>query len=135
MGVATSGIGLGGVVITPIASVLITSYGWRIAYVVLGIGVMVVMLPLLLLVRNSPEDMGLLPDGEKSEEIKSPSLEPSWTIGAALRSPVFWLASLGLFLVYGTVFGTMSHEVPFLRDMVLSLSVIVVKRPENYLTY
>ncbi len=122
MGIATSGIGLGGLIISPIANALIQSLGWRNAYLILGIGVLVFMLPLLIFVRDGPEEMGLLPDGEMDERTTSEPLpqEPFRTAGETLRTPVFWVAAFGLFLVYGTVHGTMSHEVPFIRDMGIS---------------
>jgi sugar phosphate permease len=121
MGVATAGIGLGGMIISPTAEALIASFGWRNAYLILGAGVLAVMLPLLLLVRENPEEMGLLPDGEGVNPASAPSPpEPQWTMGEALRTPIFWASAFGLFLVYGTVFGTLSHEVPFIRDMGIS---------------
>lgn len=122
MGIATSGLGLGGLIISPTANALITSFGWRNAYMILGVGVLVVMLPLLIFVRNGPEELGLMPDGERADEATSAPLiaEPVWTAGEAFRTPVFWVAGFGLFLVYGTVFGTMSHEVLFIRDMGIS---------------
>jgi sugar phosphate permease len=122
MGIATAGIGIGGLVISPIVNALITSYGWRNAYLISGLGVLALMFPLLMFVKDSPEEMGLSPDGGEGAEIKSshPGVENVWTAREAIRSPVFWLASFGLFLVYGTVFGTLSHEVPFIRDMGIS---------------
>jgi sugar phosphate permease len=119
MGITTAGISLGGVIITPIANALITTLGWRMAYLLLGVCTLGVMLPLLLFIKEGPEQMGLAPDGQRGE-ISShtpPPPEPVWRTGEALRTPVFWMASLGLFLVYGTVFGTLSHQVPFFRDM------------------
>lgn len=123
MGIATAGIGIGGLVISPVVNALITSYGWRNAYLISGMGVLALMFPLLMFVKDSPEEMGLSPDGDEGGvEIKNSSspLETIWTAREAIRNPVFWLASLGLFLVYGTVFGTLSHEVPFMRDMGIS---------------
>ncbi len=118
IGITTSGIGLGGVVIAPVSSMLIQSFGWRIAYVVLGLGVLGVMLPLLTSIREDPESMGLRPDGLSEDEASQlPPPEKGMTAGQALRTPLFWLSSLGLFLIYGTVFGTLSHQVPFIRDL------------------
>jgi sugar phosphate permease len=118
MGIASTGIGLGGVVVAPVSDLLITSFGWRTAYLLLGLGVLGVMLPLLLFVKDRPEEMGLVPDGRVAKPSPDDSApEPLWTAGEALRTPLFWMASLGLFLIFGTVFGTMSHQVPFMRDL------------------
>jgi sugar phosphate permease len=121
MGITTSGIGLGGLLIAPISAALISSFGWRMAYAALGVGVLVIMLPLLGFIKESPESMGLAPDGRSADDTsKEPLPDVYWSAREAMRTPVFWLASLGLFLVYGTVFGTLSHQVPFIRDMGIS---------------
>ena len=64
MGLASTGAGLGGVAITPIVAALVFGFGWRTASLVSGIGIIAVVVPLALLVRRSPESVGLLPDGD-----------------------------------------------------------------------
>src|SRR5207247_5806908 len=55
MGLAFSGMGAGVLVIGPLAQWLITGYGWRAAYLVLGLGTLVVLVPLVALgVREPP---------------------------------------------------------------------------------
>ena len=51
--------------------------GWRLTVVIIGIAILVVNLPLSLLIRNRPEDYGLLPDGDKPEEEDSESSDGS----------------------------------------------------------
>ncbi len=64
MGIIMTGIGLGGMAMVFIASMMNEAYGWRWAYRFLGILVLAVVVPVILLViRNRPEDMGLVPDG------------------------------------------------------------------------
>ena len=53
--------GLSGPVYVPAASWLIQTYGWRTAVTALGLLFLVVPLPLSLLLRHRPEDMGLHP--------------------------------------------------------------------------
>lgn len=78
---------------------LIQKFGWRWTYVLLGIGVCVILLPLLLLFyRNRPEEMGLEVDGQSplppketpasTQPEKSPG---SFTLQAAMRTRSFWL--------------------------------------------
>ena len=58
--------GIGGVIFNPLGTALINSgaEGWRTAYLVFGVIVLVGTLPFtLLVVRNRPEDKGLLPYG------------------------------------------------------------------------
>src|SRR6059058_2284442 len=55
MGLAFSGMGVGLLVIGPLAQWLIAGYGWRVAYLVLGLGTLVVLVPLVALgVREPP---------------------------------------------------------------------------------
>jgi MFS transporter, OFA family, oxalate/formate antiporter len=90
----------------PFFAFLIAYFGWRSALLVLAISVgLAFSLFSLILVRNSPEDCGLLPDGEKADTNESgtnsiPDLSPA----EAKRSPVFWIyaATLGLYSVFGT---------------------------------
>src|SRR5262249_61574220 len=65
LGIATAGISAGGIVFAPLAQYLITHLGWRRAYVVLAVLVLVLVLPpVLAFMRRDPADLGLLPDGE-----------------------------------------------------------------------
>src|SRR3989449_3896558 len=66
--IAFSGVGVGSIVLLPWVQVIIASGGWRHACVVFAIVVLVVLAPLNLVLRRRPEDLGLLPDGDRSEE-------------------------------------------------------------------
>jgi MFS family permease len=63
LGILSVGAGIGGLVCAPAAAYLITNFGWRAAFVVLGIVMWVVALPLALLIRSSPDEKGMLPYG------------------------------------------------------------------------
>ena len=72
MSLASSGRGLGGAVITPLVALMIFRLGWRTAALVSGIGIIAVMVPLVPLMRRSPESMGLLPDGDTAPPARRP---------------------------------------------------------------
>ena len=72
MSLASTGRGLGGVAITPLVAVMVFSTGWRTAALVSGIVITIVVIPLSLLVRRSPESMGLLPDGAVAPRVRGP---------------------------------------------------------------
>jgi sugar phosphate permease len=64
LGVASTGTSAGGAVLPPLAAAAIAAWGWRGALAALGAAIAVLAVPLIwLLVRNRPEDHGLLPDG------------------------------------------------------------------------
>ena len=67
--IAIAGAYVGGMTLAPVIQQIITTYGWRAAWVFLGVLTWsVVLIPAALLLRRSPEDMDLLPDGKGSVE-------------------------------------------------------------------
>ena len=63
-GIATAGLNVGSVAMTPLILFLINAYGWRTAWFCLAFVPWVVVAPAALWwLRRQPEDMGLLPDG------------------------------------------------------------------------
>jgi MFS family permease len=106
-GFATALSGVGGslsVMIIPLLNIyLISNFGWQTAWLVLAIAVWVILLlPGMLLVRDRPEDIGLLPDGDEipkpakplasSGPDESPAIKPieEWTVATVLRDTTFW---------------------------------------------
>ncbi len=123
MGIALTGIGFGGLVMAPLAGLLIARLGWRLAFATLGGLVLAVATVVVAIVRSRPADMGLLPDGDRAPVSTASSSHTVPGVGAAgvelgeaVRSRAFWSLSLAQFL---SVFGEMSvvgHLVAFLRD-------------------
>src|SRR5256712_3118750 len=100
MSIVQTGQAIGGVLIFPLVALAVLKLGWRPAAFLSGL-VVLMLLPLVLFIRRSPESMGLLPDGER-REIHDPlagALEPEARLGEpkeftareALRTPAFWL--------------------------------------------
>ncbi|MFQ5545841.1 MAG: MFS transporter, partial [Acidiferrobacterales bacterium] len=89
---------LGGVLIAPLLSVVVNTWGWRWGAVIAGLLFLLIGVPLCLTVRRSPESMGLLPDGDtqpilrggKAVSNQSRQAEVSVTVGQAMRSFTFW---------------------------------------------
>ncbi|MCL0043306.1 MFS transporter, partial [Dehalococcoidia bacterium] len=134
MGLLMTGFGIGGSLVFVVAW-LIDTFGWRTAAVISGVTIWVVGLPLSLVVRHKPEDMGLLPDDEQpnssdldqSEELNGTKenipdtgvdLEENFTARQALKTRAFWM----LVLVYGAwsiLPPTLSvHQFAFLQEEV-----------------
>jgi MFS family permease len=74
-GLAVSGIGVGTLVMPPIASFLIDTTSWRHAYVILGAVSACIGAGAALLIENDPHDRGLTPDGEPQTE-PTPQRQP-----------------------------------------------------------
>lgn len=82
----------------PLIYLLISNYGWRNAWVVLGFIIWaVVILPSLLLVRRSPEAVGLLPDGDSATAVtggdssRARPIETNFPLREAMATRSFWL--------------------------------------------
>jgi MFS family permease len=123
MAIVQTGQAIGGVVLFPLVALAVLKLGWRYAALFSGV-VVLMLLPLVLLVRRSPESMGLLPDGERSVPqppstvaIRPPHLRrdtEEYTAAEALRTSTFWLLAAfhGLRNIpYG---GVSVHLVPLL---------------------
>ncbi|WP_412022551.1 MFS transporter [Burkholderia cepacia] len=63
-GLAVAGIGVGTLVMPPLASALISHVGWRGAYFTLAVIAVIVGAGMSLLIENDPRGRGLLPDGD-----------------------------------------------------------------------
>jgi MFS transporter, OFA family, oxalate/formate antiporter len=83
-GLAVSGIGVGTLVMPPLASFLIAAFGWRDAYLVLGGLAAIVGAGMALMIENDPRDRGLAPDGDPRRS-DARSMRPG---GASVREAV-----------------------------------------------
>ena len=64
VGIAFAGVGIGSITLLPWMQVLIEQAGWRTACWTLGLLILVVLVPINLLLRKRPQDLGLQPDGD-----------------------------------------------------------------------
>jgi MFS family permease len=104
LGVTSSGIGLGSFIMPPLAQAVIGAFGWRDAYLVLGMIVFAVPLPLVaLFLRDAP------PAG------KTPHKDAPTATGA-LRTRVFWQMLIIFFVISACVNGAMAHLSALLTD-------------------
>jgi MFS family permease len=120
LGLATIGIGLSTFVMPSLVHFLITSFGWRTAYTLLGLLVLVVTVPVVgLFLKETPQSLGLRADGvEVSEAAQQMAQILATGIGIreAWRSSTFWLMCAAFFLVSASINGCLIHLVPMLTD-------------------
>lgn len=98
MAIVTCGVGVGQLVVPPLASWLISAYGWRKSYLIIGGITMGVIMIAAQFLRHHPSQMGQLPYGGNEME-KENSLEKASGLSfrEAIHSRHFWMASV-LFL-------------------------------------
>jgi len=124
LGIATSGSGLGTLVVAPFAAYLISIYGWRISYTTLGLIIGVVVISLAMLLRRDPGEIGSRPDGAVLSDGKVKAItskEDSYPIGLSLpqvaRTRSFWLMWLVMLLFAVYINLIMTHVVPYATDV------------------
>lgn len=118
LAIGSMGISLGGLV-TPLAMTsIVDTQGWQFGYSVLAIFVMVTVLPLAFVMRRTPEDYGLVPDGKPSMTTRSASQQetPSLTRAVAIRTRSFWLLVLGFGFNAAALMSVLVHAIPFATD-------------------
>jgi MFS family permease len=119
LGVATAGMELGGMVMTLLSARLITTNGWRTAYVVLALPVFVIVLPLIMLViRGRPGPSAI--DEVFAEQGRTPlrdsvlASEQGLEVHEAFRKRSFWLLGVAQFCFGLGVAGALIHLVPLM---------------------
>ena len=126
---AAMGVSFGGIALTPLATWLIDTIGWRPAWIWLGAGTAVLLYPVAMMMRRAPEDHGLFPDGIRpdpgNEQAHAAALAEdarAFTRREALRTVSFYalVTAFGFFSINIVVL--LLHTVPFLTDNGLSRS-------------
>jgi MFS family permease len=119
LGLTMLGIGCGAMIMPPFAQRLIANFGWRNAYAILGVAVLLIPVPIVAaFLKEKPEDLGLLPDGVASADSPAPARHDAsgLTASEAWRSPAFWLIVSSFFLVGASVQGCIVHTAAMLND-------------------
>ncbi len=126
------GNGVGGAIFVPAIAWLIIQFDWRVAAVIIGLVIWVFILPMSLIIRSTPEEMGLVPDGQpvqadssspdtrqaKGASISSlPSVETNFTVREALKTHAFWVLCLAQILRSSTQSAMVVHQIPHLTDI------------------
>ncbi len=130
MSISSTGVSLGGVILSPLISKLIDSGGIELAAPMMGALVIVVSMPVILLVICwDPKLMGLRPDGilppmpESSATLLADTVQMRrWTTAEAVRTIGFWSILIAFVLVLSAQTGYVFHQISFLEDRLGSRS-------------
>lgn len=117
IGIAGSGTGLGFGYVPLITQYFVSDYGWRGAYIGLGLIMLVFTLPMILfLLHEKPQSLGLHPDGAVSDEHAARPASSGDTLAEAMRRRDFWsLIAIFAGLAF-VLYGLIPHIVPMLTD-------------------
>ncbi len=122
IGIAMAGVGLGVALVPQLASFLIRSFGWRMAYIALGAAVFLISwLPVALFVREPTEH-----DAMKHTDITGEHNLPGLTVTQVLtQSWRFWFLTVAFFLAIVAINGTLTHIVALLTDRGVPLKIAI----------
>jgi predicted MFS family arabinose efflux permease len=107
----------GQMLVVPLSMILIGLYGWRSSFLWLGVGVLVLAIPIILaLVRDDPKDKGLEPYGANASAGRAfggVSDERRVPVSEAIGTPAFWLLASTFFVCGYTSNGlVLTHLIP-----------------------
>jgi MFS family permease len=137
LGLAAVGISLSGVVMAPVATALVAGIGWRDTFLVYGVLVIVLVVPLVwTIVVDRPEQQGLQPDGDErlpstaTLEAEQPVLplapgdqmidhagQLEWSARGALRDSNFWAIAVFIALNFFAIGAVLTHIIPHAKDI------------------
>ena len=127
VGIAASGVGLGGFLV-PVLTGVIDLIDWRNAMLFVGVGMLVILIPLSLFVRHKPEPYGYLPDGdgrittETEQFITLESTEVSFSARQALKTRAFWNIALASMLFMFVSTASLTHLMPYFSTLGIARS-------------
>ena len=128
IGIAFSGVGVGSILMLPWIQAMIVRSGWRTACYATAAVVLLAALPLNLLQRRRPEDLGLLPDGDAAPPSATGRTHPAnvidpvwasidWTLGRAARTARFWWIIVGFLGGLFAWYAVQVHQTKYLIDL------------------
>ncbi len=120
-GIVASGIGLGTMIMPPVANWLIADYGWRTSYIIFGIIALVFITLAAQFLRRDPSQMGQLPYGESKAREPRPNLETEgFSFNQAIHTRQFWMFGAVIFTYLFSQQTITVHIVPHATDLGIS---------------
>lgn len=121
MGIVLSGVGIGTVVMPPLVTHLIATYGWRTTYIIIGVITLVVLVVAAQFLKRDPGQVGQLAYGENELVEKELDLQSSgFSLQKAMHTRQFWILGAILFCFGLWQQTIMVHIVPHAIDIGIS---------------
>lgn len=123
MGLTMVGSGVGGTILSQVLTRIILSCGWEIAYISLGIAIIVITVPLtLIFITKNPHSKGYLRYGEEDPTVKtaaesSDSLNDGIQVKDILKRPEFWILFVGVFFIQLPMGAIKQHVIAYMTDL------------------
>lgn len=133
MSVTTTGNGFG-YFATLILAAMIAGFGFHETFIILAVVIFVVGIPLALVIRDRPEQLGALPDGEIPGADKSATAQAARSratgglaVGEVLRTPAFYLLVLAMAAGAAAQIVWIVFQVPHLKSAGFSLGFVGIQ--------
>lgn len=127
VGIFLMGSSLGGAVFPKWAAWMIEQYGWQTAALGLLVACIALILPPLFAIKNSPQQLGLLPDGKTVASVQSAAKalkkDTVTSIGQALREPLFYLLLFVTAVMWFCITALVQHLAYYMKDLQVKLSL------------
>lgn len=116
MAVYTIALSIGFMCAFPLIGAIVLAHGWRTAWWIIGLTLLIGLAPLaLLLVRRSPESCSIDPDGEPRRDDAGHELPTDYTLRAALLTPSFWV-----FGISSAMYGLIASGIALFNESILA---------------
>lgn len=116
MAIYTIILSVGFMIAFPVVGSMVASAGWRQAWAGVGGAILFGLVPLSwLLVRRSPENIGLALDGEHHRDSQPEDEKTGHTLVEALRTAAFWVFALG-----SAVYGLIASGIALFNESILA---------------
>ena len=114
MAVYTIALSIGFMLAFPLIGAIVLANGWRTAWWIIGLALLIALAPLaLLLVRRSPESCSIDPDGEPADF--NDDSRADYTLSQALATPGFWV-----FGISSAVYGLIASGIALFNESILA---------------
>ena len=110
VGIVSAGGGAGMLLLSPLTRWVTSAYDWRVAMIVLGDLAWLVVIPVALLIKNAPADMGAVALGGAATR------QRDFSTREVLRAPQFWAIALTHFACCAAHAGPIFHMVTHAID-------------------
>lgn len=126
-GIIKAGTGLGMFIMPLIATGFISSYSWRIAYMILGVLGFIIIVSLAQLLRRDPAHVRQAPDQENRVKLADlKSAESGLSFHDSIRTRQLWITSILYFAIWFCVNTILVHITPYAIDMGISATKAAV---------
>ncbi|MFC1957633.1 MFS transporter [Chloroflexota bacterium] len=119
-GIMAMGVAIGGLT-TPLITILIDTFDWRMTMIILSAAVAAIGIPLSFVFRSQPQDYGMLPDGapqSTADDVsKYSQYDMDMGVKEAIMTRAFWFYGIASFFQISANSAVILHVMPYLTSL------------------